>query len=134
MDNGRQSVTEGDVEAQVVCRQLGFAEDKRSELLHKTSIQTLIMTFIVMALSITADRVINATKLFGSADPSQDIVRKRWRCNGSERKLLSCPKDNRSESACDHDRDAGVFCYGKICMDLSSSANLQLSLSNYLLR
>jgi hypothetical protein len=28
-----------DVEAQVVCRQLGFAEDTRSEKLHMTSIQ-----------------------------------------------------------------------------------------------
>ena len=118
----------GDREARVVCRQLGFAEDRRrSELLHKTSIQTLIMIFIAMALSITADRVTNVTRLFGSAEPSQDIVRKRWGCNGSERKLFSCPKDNRSESACGHDRDAGVFCYGKRCVDLLSSANLQLS-------
>ena len=112
----------GDEEAQVACRQLGFAEDSRSELLHKTSIQTLIMTFIVITLSITADRETNATRLFGSAAPSQDIVRKRWNCGGDEQELLDCPKVSRSESACGHDRDAGVFCYGKICTDLSNSA------------
>ena len=37
----------GDEEAQVVCRQLGFAEDRESELLHKISIQTLIMAYIL---------------------------------------------------------------------------------------
>ena len=39
----------GDEEAQVVYRQLGFAEDSRSELLHKTSIQ--IMTLALLAIS-----------------------------------------------------------------------------------
>ena len=116
MDNGRQSVTEGGVMRKHKLHADNWDLLKIVEVSHKTSIQTLIMTFIVMALSITADRVTNATKLFGSADPSQDITRKRWRwnCSGDEQELLDCPKVSRSESVCGHDRDAGVFCYGKI--------------------
>jgi hypothetical protein len=42
-----------DEEAQVVCRQLGFAEDSRGELLHKTSIQiSTLITCILASLAI----------------------------------------------------------------------------------
>ena len=40
----------GDEEAQVVCRQLGFAEDSRGELLHKISIQISIVTMALLAI------------------------------------------------------------------------------------
>jgi hypothetical protein len=39
-----------DEEAQVVCRQLGFAEDSRGELLHKTSIQISTLITCILAL------------------------------------------------------------------------------------
>ena len=56
----------GDEEAQVVCRQLGFAEDSRSELLHKTSIQITVSDLINAPLKIITDlgwRIIRAQKL-----------------------------------------------------------------------
>ena len=59
----------------------------------------------------------NATRLFGSAVPSQAIISKRWNCKGDEQELLDCPKVNKS--ACGHDRDAGVFCYGINLLQLS---------------
>ena len=60
---------------------------------------------------IIADPV-TAKDFFGDADANQDIIRKRWNCRGDEQELLSCPRDSRSN--CNHDRDAGVFCYGKM--------------------
>ena len=62
-------------------------------------------------ITVTADRVMIVRSFFGNAAPSQAIISARWRCNGNERELLSCPQDSRSY---DHDGDAGVFCYGKI--------------------
>ncbi len=62
----------------------------------------------------TADRVTTAINLFGNASASQAIIMKKWNCSGDERELLSCPQESRSKSKCGHDRDAGVFCYGKI--------------------
>ena len=59
---------------------------------------------------ITVNRVITATNFFGNATPSQDIIKKKWNCSGDEQELLDCPQVNKSK--CDHDRDAGVFCYG----------------------
>ena len=35
-----------------------------------------------------------------------------WRCDGSESKLLDCNRNN--SILCDHKRDAGVYCSGKL--------------------
>ena len=53
-----------------------------------------------------------ARNFFGNAASSIAIISKRWRCNGNENDLLSCPQE--SQSNCSHDKDAEVFCYGKI--------------------
>ena len=62
-------------------------------------------------IAMIVDQVIWATRFFGNADPSQATIGKIWWCSGSEQDLLSCPQESRSD--CGHDRDAGVYCYGK---------------------
>ena len=67
MDNGRQSVTEGGMTRKHELCVDNWDLLKIQEVSYyilKTSIQTLIMTFIVMALSITAKQVINAINVF----------------------------------------------------------------------
>ena len=49
---------------------------------------------------------------FGNAAANQAIISKRWRCTGNEQELLSCRQENRSN--CNHNNDAGVYCYGEI--------------------
>ena len=36
----------------------------------------------------------------------------RWRCAGTETTLLDCPRDMRKMMCNDHDKDAGVYCFG----------------------
>ena len=42
---------------------------------------------------------------------SGGIIDVRWRCSGNEGHLLDCPRDNKN---CNHDRDAGVLCFGEL--------------------
>ena len=75
---------------QVVCRQMGFAEDSRGERL---AVQ--ISTLTILALNFTgynmqiiivmiADQVIWATRGFGNANSSQATIGRIWWCSGSE--------------------------------------------------
>ena len=59
----------------------------------------------------TADRVTYANTRFGiTADTDQSIISVNWACAGTEQQLLSCSRDNLT-SDCDHNRDAGVYCF-----------------------
>ena len=60
---------------------------------------------------ITVDRK-RGMDFFVEAAASQAIISKIWRCDGNEQELLRCHQESRPD--CDHDRDAGVFCYGEI--------------------
>ena len=63
-----------------------------------------------------------ANNFFGNAASNIAIISKRWRCNGNEKDLFSCPQNSRSN--CAHYKNAGVYCYGKFHI-------IQLSLSTY---
>ena len=46
---------------------------------------------------------------------SGEILRKEWRCEGSEENLLDCPTEVKSRSTeCPYNRDAGIYCFGKL--------------------
>ena len=62
----------------------------------------------------TANRVTNANARFGiTADTDQGIISANWACVGTEQQLLSCSKDNLMSADCEHNRDAGVYCFGE---------------------
>lgn len=45
---------------------------------------------------------------------SGEILSVIWRCNGTEDHLLECSMIQTPRTLkCEHDRDAGVYCYGK---------------------
>ena len=117
MNSGRLSVTVGGVmRKQELCAD-NWDLLKMKEVSHY-HLQISTMTIITPVVhnnewlySFTAVRVSFARNFFGTAAASQAIISKRWRCNGDERKLLSCRQINRSN--CNHNNDAGVFCYGE---------------------
>ena len=61
----------------------------------------------------TANRVTHANWKFGiTADTDQSIVSANWACAGTEQQLLSCRR-NKLRQDCEHNRDAGVYCFGE---------------------
>lgn len=48
---------------------------------------------------------------------SGGIVEVEWYCLGTETILLDCPTN--PTRGCDHSRDAGVYCFGKIPINIS---------------
>ena len=49
----------------------------------------------------------------GQGSRDQYIFEATWQCTGSEGNLSLCPTQPVARGACDHRRDAGVYCLGK---------------------
>ena len=99
-----------DIEARVVCRQLqfsGISESDRRFIYLDTNYLPWHPNNIIARRETNIDA-------FGEG--SGGIVEVEWQCVGTEKNLLGCPTNPRG---CDHSRDAGVYCFGKIPINIS---------------
>ena len=78
------------VEAQVVCRQLGYSLIQEKPIVHYNA------------------------PFGGAVDPTRPIFLEDVSCAGNESELVDCIF--KSQHNCDHSMDVGVECYGMICI------------------
>ena len=90
----------GNTEAEVVCRRLQFSGNLERKIIK------FISTGLHVQNSIAHKE--RDTNVFGEG--SGQIVEVEWDCKGGEASLLDCPREPRD---CNHNRDAGVYCFGK---------------------
>ena len=98
-----------DIEARVVCRQLRFSGISNSDRRFLYLYTNLLPWH---ANNIIARR---ETSIGPFGEGSGGIVEVEWRCVGTERNLLDCPNKTKN---CDHKDDAGVYCFGKIPINI----------------
>ena len=90
----------GNTEAEVVCRRLQFSGDLERKIIKFISTGLHVQNSIAHE-----ERDVN---VFGEG--SGQIVEVEWDCEGGEASLLDCRTAPRN---CGHDKDAGVYCFGK---------------------
>ena len=104
MESGRRSVIEcGAIERQgLYAGNLDSLEFQNQIVGSYTCIQTRFHANNIIAHG--------ETSIDPFGEGSGGIVEVEWRCVGTERNLLDCP---RNSDNCGHNRDAGVYCFGK---------------------
>lgn len=87
------------IDAQVVCRQIGFGANSRF---------LQIMNSLLVILDIITDAVAFQGAFFGPG--VGQIILKGIDCSGDEEILLDCPTNDYESLNCTHTRDAAVAC------------------------